>query len=72
MIPHLANPQDRQGNAAARTKQPYPGLVLKKLSSISALEWLESKSAVNDRETSEQIEELKRWVRDLIPEERSK
>jgi len=44
-------------------------LKLKKLTPKAALEWLESKSASSDRATSEQIEELKQYVRSLIPEE---
>jgi len=50
-------------------KPPYPPLELKSLSPKAALEWLESKSSSSDRATSEQIEELKRYVRALIPEE---
>ena len=46
-----------------------PPLELKKLDPKAALEWLESKSSSSDRATSEQIEELKRYVRALIPEE---
>jgi len=50
-------------------KPPYLPLELKKLSPKAALEWLESKSSSSDRASSEQIEELKRYVRALIPEE---
>ena len=65
-------PTDKQGsslNADARVKPSYLPLELKKLSPKAALEWLESKSSASDRATSEQIEELKRYVRSLIPEE---
>jgi hypothetical protein len=51
----------------ARTKPPYSPLELKKLSPKAALEWLESKSSSSDRATSKQVEELKRYVRALIP-----
>jgi hypothetical protein len=47
-------------------KPPYRPLELKKLSPKAALEWLESKSSSSDRATSEQIEELKQYVRALI------
>ena len=50
----------------ARTKPPYSPLELKKLSPKAALEWLESKSSSSDQATSEQIEELKQFVRALI------
>jgi len=50
-------------------KPPYTPLELKRLSPKAALEWLESKSTPSDRATSEQIEELKQYVRSLIPEE---
>ncbi len=63
-------PTDNQGssrNADAAAKPPYPPLELKKLSPKAALEWLESKSSSSDLATSEQIEELKQYVRALIP-----
>jgi len=47
-------------------KPPYRPLELKKLSPKAALEWLESKSSSSDRATSEQIEELKQYVRAVI------
>ena len=50
-------------------KPPYTPLELERLSPKAALEWLESKSTPSDRATSEQIEELKQYVRSLIPEE---
>jgi hypothetical protein len=50
-------------------KPPYRPVELKKLSPKAALEWLESKSSSSDRATSKQIEELKQYVRSLIPEE---
>ena len=61
--------QDRHGSADVGAKRPYSPLDLKKLSPTAALEWLESKSSSSDRATSEQIEELKQFVRALIPEE---
>ena len=60
--------EDQHGSADARAKRPYPALELKRLSPTAALEWLESKSSSSDRATSEQIEELKQFVRALIPE----
>ena len=63
---------DEQGpsrNSDASAKPPYIPLELKKLSPKAALKWLESKSSSSDRATSEQIEELKQFVRALIPEE---
>ena len=65
----LTDKQDHHGGADAGAKRPYPALELTKLSPAAALEWLESKSSSSDRATSEQIEELKRFVRALIPEE---
>ena len=65
-------PNDEQGpsrNSDATAKPPYIPLELKKLSPKAALKWLESKSSSSDRATSEQIEELKQFVRALIPEE---
>ncbi len=55
--------------ADVRAKPPYIPFELKKLSPKAALEWLESKSSSKDRATSEHIEELKRYVRVLIPNE---
>jgi len=51
------------------TKPAYRPLELNKLGPKAALEWLESRSSSSDRATSEQIEELKQYVRSLIPEE---
>jgi len=50
-------------------KPPYRPLELNKLGPKAALEWLESISASSNRATSEQIEEVKQYVRSLIPEE---
>ncbi|HEY1401633.1 MAG TPA: hypothetical protein VF953_08585 [Terriglobales bacterium] len=61
--------EDHHGGADVGAKRPYSPLELKKLSPTAALEWLESKSSSSDRATSEQIEELKRFVKALIPEE---
>jgi hypothetical protein len=61
--------QDHHGSADTRAKRPYLALELKKLSPKAVLEWLESKSSSSDRATSEQIEELKQYIRALIPEE---
>jgi len=65
-------PTDKQGssrNADAAAKPPYRPLELKKLSPKAALQWLESKSSSSNQATSEKIEELKQYVRALIPEE---
>jgi hypothetical protein len=62
-------PTDKQGSsrkADAAAKPPYTPLELKKLSPKDALKWLESKSSSSDRATSEQIEELKQYVKALI------
>lgn len=64
--------QDHRGSPDTRAKRPYLALELKKLSPKAVLEWLESKSSSSDRATSEQIEELKQYVRALIPEENGK
>jgi len=50
-------------------KPPYRPVELNKLGPKAALEWLESKPSASNRATSEQIEELKQYVRSLIPEE---
>jgi hypothetical protein len=63
-----STPTDK-GNAEVGSKRPDLPLELKKLSSTAALEWLESKSASSDPATSEQVEELEKFVRALISEE---
>jgi hypothetical protein len=68
----LTDKHDRHGSADVGARRPYPSLELNTLSPTAALEWLESKSSSSDRATSEQIEELKRFVRALIPEENGK
>ena len=69
MSSQFRDKQDHHGNADVGAKRVYRPLELKKLSPTAALEWLESKSSSSDRATSEQIEELKQYVRALIPEE---
>jgi len=64
----LTDKQDHPGSAEVGAKRPYSPLELKRLSPIAALEWLDSKSSSSEL-TSEQIEELKRFVKALIPEE---
>ncbi len=61
--------QHHHGSADTKAKRPHVALELKKLSPKAVLEWLESQSSSSDRATSEQIEELKQYVRALIPEE---
>ncbi len=67
--PPPTDKQGHHGSADVGAKLPYSPLELKKLSPTAALEWLESKSSSSDPATSEQIEELKRFVKALIPEE---
>ncbi len=61
--------QDQHGSADSQAKRPYVPLKLKKLSPKAALEWLEFQSSSSDRAASEQIEELKQYVRALIPQD---
>jgi len=60
---------DHHGSDDTGAKRPYVALELKKLSPKAALEWLESQSSSSDQATSEQIEELKQYVRALIPQD---
>ena len=64
-----ADEKDNHRSADATAKRPYVALDLKKLSPKAALEWLESQSSLSDRATSQQIEELKQYVKALIPED---
>jgi len=66
-----ADEKDNHRSADATAKRPYVALDLKKLSPKAALQWLESRSSSSDRATSQQIEELKQYVKALIPEDNS-